>query len=326
MSQPLLEFDNVSKEFKIGGVLTRRRISALKSVSFKISSDKPTIVGLVGESGSGKTTLAKLILGLLDPTSGRVLYRGKAISEWLKKDKTTFLREVQPIFQDPYSVYNPFYKVERVMEIVIRKRLALVDEREKQEKILKTMKDIGLRPEDLLGRYPHQLSGGERQRFMLARVLLIRPRLLVADEPVSMIDASLKAIFLNHLISFKEKFDISCLYITHDLNTASYVCDKIFVLCHGRIVEEGPKDAIIKDPLHPYTKLLISSIAIPNPKKRWKDEIDLRSLESLKEIEGYHGCIFAANCPYSKNICKQKEPPFLELEAARSVACFQYSK
>lgn len=328
MSQPLIEIRNLSKVYRIGGglgLVSRRTIKALDAVSFTIPSDRAIVTALVGESGSGKTTIARIILGLLEPTFGEVLYKGRRISDWLKKNRMEYLREVQPIFQDPYSVYNPFYRVERVLEKVIKKFKLASSKAEMREIITKTMKDIGLRPEDLLGRYPHQLSGGERQRFMLTRILLMKPRLIVADEPVSMIDVSLRSIFLDHLTSFKDKLGVSCLYITHDLNVASYVADSILVLCHGRLVEEGPKDAVIGDPLHPYTKLLVSSIAIPDPKRRWKEKTDLTSIESFEELKIGEGCVFSARCPYAKEVCKQKAPPLVEIKSGRKVACFLYS-
>jgi len=328
MNEPLLELKNVTKVFTIGGGLglfSRRMIKALDSVSFMIPSDKAVITALVGESGSGKTTIARIILGLLEPSSGYVFYRGRTVSDWLKKNRIEYLKEVQPIFQDPYSAYNPFYRVEHALKMVVKKFKLASSKSEMQEKIVSAMKEIGLRPEELLGRYPHQLSGGERQRLMLTRILLMKPKLIVADEPVSMIDVSLRAVFLNQLISFKDKLGSSCLYITHDINIASYIADNILVLCHGRVVEEAPKDALIEDALHPYTKLLMSSIAIPDPKKRWKEKTELASLESFDKLKVREGCIFSTRCPYVKKICTEKEPPLLQIEPKRRVACFLYS-
>ncbi len=328
MSTPLLELKNVTKVFRIGGGLglfSMRTIKAVDSVSFSMPADKPLVTALVGESGSGKTTIARMILGLLKPTSGVILYKGRSVSQWLKEDRLEYYREVQPIFQDPYSIYNPFYRIDRVLKMTIKKFRLASNEREAERMIVEAMREVGLRPEDLLGRYPHQLSGGERQRFMLARILLIKPRLIVADEPVSMIDASLRAIFLDHLLSFKEKLGTSCLYITHDLNIASYVADNIIVLCHGRIVEEGPKDEVISDPLHPYTKLLLTSLPIPNPRQRWREEIDLSTLETFKKIKAEKGCIFHARCPYATNACRERVPPLLEVKPGRKVACFLYT-
>ncbi|MEM3478766.1 MAG: ABC transporter ATP-binding protein [Candidatus Bathyarchaeia archaeon] len=326
MDQPLLELRNTSREFRVGGGLglfSRRIIKAVDAVSFSMPSE-PWITALIGESGSGKTTIARMILGLLPPTSGEILYKGRSVSEWIKKNKMAYYREVQPIFQDPYSIYNPYYRVDRVLEVAIKKFKLASSKEEARSLMIKAMEDIGLRPEDLLGRYPHQLSGGERQRFMLTRILLIRPRLIVADEPISMIDVSLRAIFLDHLLSFKEKHGISCLYISHDLHTASYLADNVIILCYGRIVEEGPKNQVIEDPLHPYTKLLISSIPIPDPKRRWTDKIDLTSMESLKKFRADKGCVFSARCPYVMEKCLSETPQLKNIGQERKVACHLY--
>jgi len=328
VNQPLLEAKNLTKVYRIGGgfgLLSGRTVKAIDSVSFQIPSDKPKIIALVGESGSGKSTIAKIILGLLQPTSGEVLYKGRNISEWLKKNKLEYYREVQSIFQDPYGIYNPFYRVERVLELAVKKFKLASNKEDARKLILKAMEDVGLRPEDILGRYPHQLSGGERQRLMLARILLVKPNLIIADEPISMIDVSLRAMFLNDLISFKDKYNISSLFITHDLNVASYVADDILVLCHGRIVEEGPKDEVIKEPLHPYTKLLMDSVPVPDPTKRWKERLDLTSIESFKKLKVEKGCAYFARCPFASEKCGNEVPPLLEIKTGRKVACFLYS-
>lgn len=328
MNQPLLEFKNVTKIFRIGGGLgfiSRRSIKAIDAVSFSIPSDKPTVTALVGESGSGKSTIARITLGLLEPTSGEVTYKGRPVGEWLKKSKIDYYREVQPIFQDPYGTYNPFYRVERVLELTARKFKIAPNKESARELIIAAMKDIGLRPEDIMGRYPHQLSGGERQRLMLVRILMVKPRLIVADEPVSMIDVSLRAMFLNHLTAFKNQFGISSIYITHDLNTASYVADRIMILCHGRIVEEGRKEEVIREPCHPYTKLLMDSMPAPNPRMRWKEKTDLTTIESFKKLKVEKGCIYFARCPYATEKCRDEVPPLLEVRPGRKVACFLFT-
>ena len=262
----LLELKNVTRIFKIGGglgVLGGTFIKAVDGVSFSLPREKPKITALVGESGSGKTTIARMILGLLNPSSGEILYKGKNVSTLLKEDPKTFRREVQAIFQDPYSVYNPFYRVERVLRLAIRKFKLASNKNDERNLIVESLKAVGLRPNDILGRYPHQLSGGERQRLMLARILLLKPNLIIADEPVSMLDVSLRAAFLGELKKFKNEYGVSCLYITHDLNIAHYISDDVLVLNRGKIVEKGDKKAVIEDPLHPYTCLLYTS---PSPR------------------------------------------------------------
>lgn len=329
MSKHLLELRNLTKTYRVGGglgLISSRTITAVDSVSFTMSLDTPTVTALVGESGSGKSTIAKIILGLIEPTSGEVLYKGKTVSEWLKKSKLEYLRQVQPIFQDPYSSYNPYYRIERVLEKAMKKLKLASRKADKKQIIIEALMEVGLRPEDLLGRYPHQLSGGERQRFMLARILLVKPKLLVADEPVSMIDVSLRAIFLQQLVSLKEKYGMSCLYITHDLNTAAYIADDIAILCHGKIIENGPKEAVMKDPLHPYTQLLLKCMPVPDPRQRWKEKMDLTSIESFEELKAEKGCVFSMRCPNVTDKCEQKVPKLIEVEPGRKVACFMCSR
>ena len=320
---PLLELRNVTKIFKVGGIYGGKEIRAVEDVSF-ILPDKPFITALVGESGSGKTTIARMILGLIEPTYGSVLYKGRTIQDWLKRDWLTFRREVQPIFQDPYEVYNPFYRVDRIFRIVIKKFKLAPNEKEAQKMIENVLRAIGLRPEDVLGRYPHQLSGGERQRLMLARILLIKPKLIVADEPVSMIDVSLRAIFLEQLRELKEKLSAACLYITHDFNVAYYISDYVIVLNYGRIVERGDMEEVVREPLHPYTQLLINSIPNPDPKKRWKEKLKFKELS--RELRPEKGCVFQERCPHVMPQCREKTPPLIEAKPNHYVACFLYEK
>jgi peptide/nickel transport system ATP-binding protein len=316
----------VTKEFVIGGGLglgAKKRIRAVDNVSFTISGEKPTITALVGESGSGKSTIARMIMGLLEPTSGEILYDGKSIRFWLKKDRKNYRRNVQMIFQDPYSIYNPFYRVERVLFMTVKKFGLASSKDEARKMVIESMRAMGLRPKDLLGRYPHQLSGGERQRLMLVRILLLKPKLTVADEPVSMIDVSLRSIFLNNLRDLKDRINMSCLYITHDLNIAHYICDDMMVLCHGRIVETGNTAVVVEDPLHPYTQNLVSAIPIPNPKERWKDTANIEQA-AFKELWAERGCIYSHRCPYVMPLCKEVIPPLIEVESGRRAACFLY--
>lgn len=304
---------------------------AVDDVSFQIPAE-PTIVSLVGESGSGKSTIARIILGLLQPTAGRVLYDGADIStggrEWNRK----FRGEVQAVFQDPYSVYNPVYKAERVLRLVIRKFGLAKDKAEAQTLMEDALRAVDLRPEEVLDRHPHQLSGGQRQRLMLARVYLMRPRLIVADEPVSMIDAGMRASFLNILKDFRDEQGISTLFITHDLSTAMYLGGEIIVLYQGRIMEQGETRAVMSKPMHPYAQLLISSIPTPDPRRRWEEDLSSAPLAEigLAEVHSRERCLFADRCPQVMDRCwgarPALAPPGAEHADAsgRDVACYLY--
>src|ERR1700738_875391 len=268
----LLEARAVTKFF--GGGLRGRRMTAVENFSLTIASDPPSIIALVGESGSGKTTLARLFLGLVEPSEGSVLYRGANISALSAADRQAFRRDVQVIFQDPFEAYNPFYRVDHVLETPVLNFGIAVSRAEARRMIAETLRAVGLRPEETLGRYPHQLSGGQRQRTMVARILLLRPRVIVADEPVSMIDASLRTTVLGNLLQLKRRFGMSLIYITHDLTTAYQISDRIIVLYRGEVVEEGDPEQIVNRPQHPYTRLLINSIPEPDPERAWMDETD----------------------------------------------------
>jgi peptide/nickel transport system ATP-binding protein len=319
----LLVLKNVSKKYIVGGFYSRKLINAVESVSFRIPFE-PKITALVGESGSGKTTIAKMILGLIKPTSGKILYKNKDVFEIIKENELWYRREVQAIFQDPYEVYNPVYKVDRVLKNVIKKFQLAKNEDEAKELISNALESVGLRPSDVLGRYPHQLSGGERQRLMLARVLLIKPKLIIADEPVSMIDVSLKAIFLSQLKSLKDKHGISCIYITHDLITANYIADYAIILNYGRIVEMGDMDTILNEPLHPYTKMLFNSILLPDPKARKISRTKSLETVSMLELRPKMGCVFQRRCPKAMDICFKEQPDLIEVRKNNYVACWLY--
>ncbi len=330
MSDHLLEFRNVSKVFRRAGssMLHTKTVRAVDRVSFAIP-ERPEIVALVGESGSGKTTISRMVLGLETETSGEILYKGRRVSDWLKKDRLSYRNEVQMIFQDPYGTYNPFYRVDRVLSTAARKFRGAKSTKAIRELIDESLEAVGLRPRELLGRYPHQLSGGERQRFMLARIYMIRPNLIVADEPVSMLDASLRAMFLNHLKNFKEA-DMSCLYVTHDLNIAYFIADRIIILSSGNIVERGDTETVVQDPLHPYTRELINSIPTPDPSERWKERLDANKISrhQLREAEAVRGCIYSDRCAQAMRRCAEETPALVEPRnrngEAREVACFLY--
>ncbi|MGC8718261.1 MAG: ABC transporter ATP-binding protein, partial [bacterium] len=261
----LLEAIDISKIFVHRKGKTTR---ALEKINLSFSEEKPDIISIVGESGSGKTTFARIILGLLPPTTGRILFKGKDITSLTHHEWAEYRRQIQAVFQDPYGIYNPFYRVDRVLENTVKK-FRLASSREESKRLIsESLEAIGLRPNEILGRYPHQLSGGERQRIMLARLYLLKPKLIIADEPISMIDVALRALFLNILLDFKQKYGMSCLFITHDLSSSYYLGEKVVILYRGKVMEKGETEEILKKPFHPYTKLLMEALLPPDPEKK----------------------------------------------------------
>jgi peptide/nickel transport system ATP-binding protein len=324
MSAELLEIRHATKIFG-GGRLLRKRAGmvALDDFSLAVRTEPPTITAIVGESGSGKTTIARLLLGLTSPTTGEVLYRGTNIKELAREQRIQYLRDVQVILQDPYEVYNPFYKVDHVLKTPIKEFGLATSPSQTQLLMEETLNAVGLRPEETLGRHPHQLSGGQRQRIMVARALLIQPRLIIADEPVSMVDASLRATILESLRLLHLKFGISMLYITHDLTTAYQISQNIIVLYRGEVAEVGDVDLVVKRPLHPYTQLLIESIPAIDTSKTWKQE-KLTGDPAAKLSPSTQGCKFADRCPFVMDICRQQAPPLFRTEEGRAAACYLY--
>src|SRR5438270_92983 len=316
----LLEARNVSKVFG-GGAHAN---VALDHFSLTVGGDTPSFTAIAGESGSGKTTLARLLLGFTQPTSGEVLYRGKNLWKMGRRNWLSFRHEVQAIFQDPFEVFNPFYKVDHLLTVPVSKFRLARSGAEARSKIEEALAAVGLRPEETLGRYPHQLSGGQRQRLTVARALLLQPRLIIADEPVSMVDASLRATILESLKQIHTNFGISFLYITHDLTTAYQICDNIIVLYRGSIAEVGDVDLVIKEPKHPYSQLLISSIPTPDVDDRWDD--DDQSLAVRAEVRRplMPGCRFADRCPDVMPMCLETVPPLYRTDDRRAAACFLY--
>jgi peptide/nickel transport system ATP-binding protein len=316
----LLEARNVTRIYGSG---TRANV-ALEPFSLTIDGDAPSFTAIAGESGSGKTTLARLLLGFTRPTSGEVLYRGKNLWKMRRPDWLGFRHEVQAIFQDPFEVFNPFYKVDHLLTIPVARFHLARSYDETQVKIEQALRAVGLRPEETLGRYPHELSGGQRQRLTVARALLLQPRLIIADEPVSMVDASLRATILESLKQIHVDFGISFLYITHDLTTAYQICDNIIVLYRGTVAEVGNVDLVIKDPKHPYSQLLISSIPDPDVESRWDDDpLPAPRTEVGQRLA--NACQFANRCPFVMQMCREKEPPLFRLDDQRAAACFLYA-
>jgi peptide/nickel transport system ATP-binding protein len=313
----LLEMINVTQVF---GDPDKDGTVAVDDLSYTISADTPSFTSVVGESGSGKTTIARILLGFQQPSSGQVLYRGHDLANAPRTISNQFRREVQAVFQDPFEVYNPFYKVDHILEVPIRKFKLASNRRETRRLMEEAVSRVGLRPEETLGRYPHQLSGGQRQRITVARAILLQPRLIVADEPVSMVDASLRATILQTLRSLNEDLGISFVYITHDLTTAYQVSDNILVLYKGRLAEVGDVESVIKNPKHPYTQLLVGSIPLPDPNRRWGENVIAASTDESEASR--QGCMFASRCPHVMDICRTSVPPLFQSSTHRAASCF----
>lgn len=320
----LLELEDVTTIFGHGANATW----ASDHVSLRIDESPPRIVSVVGESGSGKTTAARSLLGLQPPTSGRALWRGKDIYTLNKQELLEFRSEVQVIFQDPYGIFNPYYPIDRVFNMTIRKFKLAKSKDEASRLIEEALKAVNLRPPDVLGRYPHQLSGGERQRVMLARAYLLKPKVIVADEAISMLDVAVRAVIMNILLDFKEQLGISTIFITHDLSAAYYLGGDIMVMQRGRAVELGPSVSVMNNPKHPYTKLLLESIPSPDPDKRWDNAaIPASELDELGERRrgSRNRCLFAERCPYVRDECWSRRPPRY-LVGEQEVACVLYAE
>ncbi len=318
----LLEFKNVTKTYS-RGLLSRVSTTALSNISLKLKAEQPTIMTVAGESGSGKTTMAMLLLGFITPTSGQILYKGKDIHALRGEERMTFRREVQAVFQDPFAVFNPFYTVDHLLTVPIARFKLAKSKSEAMDKMVEALTAVGLRPGDVLGRFPHQLSGGQRQRINVARALVLRPKLLVADEPVSMVDASLRANILETLRGLQKNYGVSIIYITHDLTTAYHIANSIVVLYRGAVMEAGDVDTVIKTPQHPYTRLLIDSIPWPDINRRW-GETEIKVRESDLSDQSV-GCRFSSRCPFVMDKCKQS-PPHFRLSEHQAASCYLYEQ
>jgi len=306
---------------EIFGLTKQHYLKAVDDVSFKIGLGKVFV--LAGESGSGKTTIARLILRATDVDSGSILFEGEDITRYRGSELRKFRINVQMVHQDPYASLNPRMKI---MDIVMEP-LTIHDKQsskeERKQKALRALEDVRLQPAAVIAqKFPYMLSGGQRQRVALARALVLKPKLIVADEPVSMLDVSVRAEMLELMNSLRDKFRISYLYITHDLSTSRYIGDTIAIMYAGKIVELGPINQVLSNPLHPYTQALIDSISEPDANNlKMMKRINIKQGQVRADI----GCRFYHRCPYSMEICKN-DPRLIEQEVQHYVSCFLYPR
>jgi len=314
----ILELQEVSKVFQVGSMFSRARITAVDHVSFHVGAGE--IFGLAGESGCGKSTLARMILGFEEPTSGTIIHRGKD-GQPVSGKKVWRTAGVQAIFQNPFETFNPLRQVERYFfETVENYRLAN-SRSEAMARIDRALLTVGLNYDSIAGRYPAEFSGGQLQRVSIARALLSEPSLLIADEPVSMVDASIRMSIMNLFRELAEKLGLGILYITHDLATAYYVCNRIAIMFRGNIVTMGDVDKVLLEPKHPYVELLRSCIPETDPKKRWTSKAQLADSDTGEYLRT--GCRFAGRCPRATDLCRAEEPEAVEIDGVL-IKCHLY--
>lgn len=313
----VLEVNDLTKRYSQGTVLARITITAVDHVSFYI---KPAeIFTLAGESGCGKTTTAKVALGVEEATSGALFHNGKPQTP---KEKVWITEGVQAIFQDPFSTFNPLRTVDSYFHETVRNFRLAHSKRETIDLIDQKLRLVGLTYLEFAGKYPNEFSGGQLQRISIARALVTSPKLIIADEPVSMVDASLRMSIVNLFKKLRDELGVSILYITHDLATAYYVSDRIAIMFRGNIVEMGTVEQVLMNPRHPYSKLLRDSIPQADPKKRWTTMITLSELEHQEYLR--QGCKFAGRCPDVMDICKGVVPEDIDVDGVL-VKCHLYS-
>lgn len=329
MSVQVVRVENLKKWFPVRmgffkSVLGGRQlfVRAVDDISFEVKPQE--IYGLAGESGSGKTTTGRLLVRLTSPTSGKIFFKDQDISSLGDKSLKPIRRKMQIIFQDPYESLNPRKYIRGIVEEPLL--IHGIVGREAEDRVHEVMEDVQLTPpEDFLFRFPHELSGGQRQRVAVARALVLQPEFIVADEPVSMLDVSIRAEILNLMTDLREKLGVSFLYITHDLALARHICDSLAVMYLGKIVEKGPTEVLLTEPLHPYTQALISAVPVPDPTSR-RIEVTVKG-EIPSPVTPPSGCRFHTRCPaYIGDVCRMKEPPLIEVGKNHYVACHLHSK
>ena len=327
MPSPLLQIRDATKIYFSGGFLgDKKSVVALDNFNLTIDESPATITTIAGESGSGKTTLANLVLGFIKLTSGKIIFEGEDITDMTNEQLKAYRRNVQAVFQDPFGVYNPFYRINHIFDLV-NKHFSLSDNQSEYRDMVEAgLNVVGLYGEDVLRKYPHQLSGGQRQRIMMARAYMIKPRLIVADEPVSMVDASLRASILDAMLRLRDDHNISFLYITHDLSTAYQIGDQIYMLYQGTTAERGAAMDVIDAPQHPYVQLLIDSVPVPNPTDKWDVDISLPSEEEMRTAAS-QGCRYYPRCPHRMDKCLVEQPPLYKMEKPKhEAACYLYEE
>ena len=319
LNEPLLRTEGLTRHFQIGNTLSRRTLHAVDDVSFSIG--RRQIVALAGESGSGKSTIARLLAKIYRPTSGAIYFEGKNISSFRwRHERLRYSGLVPMVFQDPFASINPVFRVSHAVLRGLKLHRPEMTTEERYAEAKRVFEVVGLSPAaDVLERYPHELSGGQRQRVGFAQALAMRPKLILADEPVSMLDVSIRIGLLNLMVKLRDDEDVSILFITHDLASARYVADRLIVMYAAQIAETGPVEEVMTNPKHPYTQLLLS--AAPDPRAPLGVDAETDRGEPPKVIDPTPGCRFRLRCPLAIDICHTVTPKLLPIADGHEAAC-----
>jgi oligopeptide/dipeptide ABC transporter ATP-binding protein len=323
MTDDLLKIEEMKVHFPIKSGVFHNKINYVKAVDgISFSVKKGESFGIVGESGCGKSTASRAVLQLIKPTSGKVYFKDQELTSLPKRQLRNVRKNIQMVFQDPYDSLNPRLTVEEILEEPLKAHNIGTKE-ERRKKILEIMNVCGLNPE-YIHRYAHEFSGGQRQRIGIARALILKPELVVADEPVSALDVSIQSQILNLMMDLQKTLNLTYLFVSHDLSVVRHFCDRIGVMYLGRMAELAESDSLFENPLHPYTKSLLSAIPISNP--RQKRERVLLQGDVPSPVDPPKGCAFASRCPEAMNICKTDRPVMREVEKNHYVACHLYTE
>jgi oligopeptide/dipeptide ABC transporter ATP-binding protein len=315
---PLLRTEGLTRHFKIGSALSRGTLHAVDDVDLSIGARE--IVALAGESGSGKSTIARLLAKVYQPTSGEIYFEGQPVSRIRsRRDLLRYRGDVPMVFQDPFSSLNPVHRAAHGLMRSLKLHRPDLSEPQRQTEAEAALEAVGLSPGDILRRYPHELSGGQRQRLGFAQALALRPKLILADEPVSMLDVSIRIGLLNLMTGLRDNEGVSILYITHDIASARYVADRLVVMYAGQVAESGPVENVLSRPMHPYTQLLLS--AVPDPRAPVSPDVGTDTGDPPRVIDPTPGCRFRWRCPLAVDVCHQTTPQLRELLPGHAAAC-----